>query len=192
MSGLLPGEFTETTVTELVRSDRQPSQQDTTHRELAIEAETGKIWQEGCGDFETGRALGGARSVGRAAAARARPARSTSTSTAGRTTIRPGRRRTVPGSSYWTGREDELNGTLRVPVPRARSTRRSRRPRSARRARSRPRRRRRHRRPRPRRHRRRRRRPPPTPPRAPSPTPTALRPDADTHPRRRRPTPQRP
>ena len=52
MSGMLPGEFTETTVTELVRVDRAPTQQDTTHRELAIEAETGKIWQEGCGDFE--------------------------------------------------------------------------------------------------------------------------------------------
>ncbi len=53
MSGLLPGEFTTTTVTELVRADTQPSQTDTTHRELAIEAESGKIWREGCGDFES-------------------------------------------------------------------------------------------------------------------------------------------
>ena len=52
MSGMRPGEFTETTVTEIVRSDITPSEPDTTHRELAIEAETGKIWQDGCGDFE--------------------------------------------------------------------------------------------------------------------------------------------
>ena len=53
ISGQLPGEFTMTTVGELVRADRQPSQQDSVHRELRIEAETGRIWQEGCGDFET-------------------------------------------------------------------------------------------------------------------------------------------
>ncbi len=53
MSGMLPGEFSDTTVTELVRSDVQPNDTDTTHRELAIEAESGRIWQEGCGDFET-------------------------------------------------------------------------------------------------------------------------------------------
>ncbi|HEV2952409.1 MAG TPA: transglycosylase domain-containing protein, partial [Actinomycetota bacterium] len=53
MSGLLPGEFTETTVTEIVRTDVQPNETDTTHRELAIEAESGRIWQEGCGDFRT-------------------------------------------------------------------------------------------------------------------------------------------
>ncbi|HVM24792.1 MAG TPA: transglycosylase domain-containing protein, partial [Candidatus Limnocylindrales bacterium] len=53
ISGLLPGEFTTTTTTELVRTDRQPSQRDTTHREIRIEAETGRIWQDGCGDFET-------------------------------------------------------------------------------------------------------------------------------------------
>jgi membrane peptidoglycan carboxypeptidase len=52
MSGLLPGEHTSTTVVELVREDVQPADSDTTHRELAIEAESGKIWQEGCGDFE--------------------------------------------------------------------------------------------------------------------------------------------
>jgi membrane peptidoglycan carboxypeptidase len=52
MSGLLPGEHTSTTVVEVVRADVQPTDSDTTHRELAIEAESGKIWQEGCGDFE--------------------------------------------------------------------------------------------------------------------------------------------
>ena len=113
MSGLLPGEFTETTVTELVRSDIQPNESDTTHRELAIEAESGRIWQEGCGDFET-------------AGPSAPP-------------IRP-RRRNPTFSVYldlvgwedhhpdwdesnrewlelWIGREEELNGTLRVPFP---------------------------------------------------------------------------
>ena len=53
MSGMLPGEFTQTTVTEVVRADRQPSETDTTHEELRIEAVTGKVWQEGCGDFAT-------------------------------------------------------------------------------------------------------------------------------------------
>ncbi len=52
ISGMLPGEFTDSTITELVRVDLAPTQRDTTHRELAIEAETGKIWQPGCGDFE--------------------------------------------------------------------------------------------------------------------------------------------
>src|SRR4029453_16601947 len=52
MSGMLPGSHTTTTVVEVVRTDKQPGSQDTTHRELAIEAESGKIWREGCGDFE--------------------------------------------------------------------------------------------------------------------------------------------
>jgi membrane peptidoglycan carboxypeptidase len=53
ISGMLPGEFTTSTIDEVVRSDHQPSGEDTTHRELRIEAVTGKVWQEGCGDFET-------------------------------------------------------------------------------------------------------------------------------------------
>jgi membrane peptidoglycan carboxypeptidase len=53
ISGMLPGEFTGRTITEIFRSDRQPTQDDTVHSELRIEAETGKIWQEGCGDFAT-------------------------------------------------------------------------------------------------------------------------------------------
>ena len=40
MSGMLPGDHTVTTVTELVRTDRQPTEPDTLHEELAIEAET--------------------------------------------------------------------------------------------------------------------------------------------------------
>ena len=51
MSGLLPGDETLTTVTELFAEDRQPAREDDTHRRLRIEAETGKIWQPGCGDY---------------------------------------------------------------------------------------------------------------------------------------------
>lgn len=53
MSGQLPGEFTRTTVREIFAQGNVPTQQDQLHRELRIEAETGKIWQDGCGDFET-------------------------------------------------------------------------------------------------------------------------------------------
>jgi len=52
ISGMLPGEFG-TPFTEIFRADRQPTEQDTLHRELRIEEVTGKIWQEGCGDFAT-------------------------------------------------------------------------------------------------------------------------------------------
>jgi membrane peptidoglycan carboxypeptidase len=53
ISGMLPGEFTEHTVSEIFAESNQPTEQDTIHRSLRIEAETDKIWQEGCGDFET-------------------------------------------------------------------------------------------------------------------------------------------
>jgi membrane peptidoglycan carboxypeptidase len=53
MSGMLPGPDTVATVTEVFDEAHRPTQQDTTHRKLRIEAETGKIWQEGCGDYET-------------------------------------------------------------------------------------------------------------------------------------------
>jgi membrane peptidoglycan carboxypeptidase len=53
ISGLLPGENTQQTVTELFAANNQPTERDTVHRSLRIEAETGRIWQEGCGDFET-------------------------------------------------------------------------------------------------------------------------------------------
>jgi membrane peptidoglycan carboxypeptidase len=51
ISGLLPGPNTTKTVTEVFNANNVPTQQDTTHRKLAIEAATGKIWQEGCGDY---------------------------------------------------------------------------------------------------------------------------------------------
>ena len=50
MSGLLPGDLTRTTVTEIFATSNQPQQQDTLHERLRIEDESGRIWQEGCGD----------------------------------------------------------------------------------------------------------------------------------------------
>ncbi len=50
MSGMLPGPETVNTVTEVFAESNRPGQEDTVHRALRIEAETGKIWQEGCGD----------------------------------------------------------------------------------------------------------------------------------------------
>jgi membrane peptidoglycan carboxypeptidase len=116
MSGMLPGEFTETTVTELVRDDRAPTQEDSTHRELAIEAETGKIWQDGCGDFET-----------------ATPS-STPDPSAQPSPPEPELQVYLDLNDWdadhpawaesdrawlerWSGREDELNGNIRVPYP---------------------------------------------------------------------------
>ena len=53
ISGMRPGEHTISTFTEVFAESNQPSQEDNVHRELRIEVETGKIWQEGCGDFAT-------------------------------------------------------------------------------------------------------------------------------------------
>ncbi len=58
LSGMLPGDHTQDTVSEVFATDNQPRDEDTIHRELRIEAETGKIWQEGCGDFETAKPRG--------------------------------------------------------------------------------------------------------------------------------------
>jgi membrane peptidoglycan carboxypeptidase len=52
-SGMLPGDHTLKTVKEVFASNNLTKQKDTVHRELRIEAKTGKIWQEGCGDFQT-------------------------------------------------------------------------------------------------------------------------------------------
>jgi membrane peptidoglycan carboxypeptidase len=116
MSGLLPGEFTETTVTEVVRVDITPDAQDTTHLELAIEAETGKIWREGCGDFEP-------------AAPSASPdpsAEPTPPEAALEVFLQlDGWEASHPAwdeanrawIEQWSGREDELNAILRLPFP---------------------------------------------------------------------------
>jgi membrane peptidoglycan carboxypeptidase len=53
ISGMRPGEHTTSTISEVFAENNQPSQEDSVHRELRIEAQTGKIWQEGCGDFVT-------------------------------------------------------------------------------------------------------------------------------------------
>ena len=50
ISGMLPGEFTTQTVTEVFAAGHAPTQTDTLHRKLIVEALTGKIWQPGCGD----------------------------------------------------------------------------------------------------------------------------------------------
>ena len=50
MSGMLPGPDTVSTLTEVFAESNRPTQQDSVHRRLVIEAATGKIWQEGCGD----------------------------------------------------------------------------------------------------------------------------------------------
>jgi len=51
MTGQAPGEFTGNTMTELFMAGGPSLSTDDAHRELAIEAQTGKIWQRGCGDF---------------------------------------------------------------------------------------------------------------------------------------------
>jgi membrane peptidoglycan carboxypeptidase len=50
ISGMLPGPFTGSTVKEIFAKSNQPEDEDTVHQRLRIEAETGKIWREGCGD----------------------------------------------------------------------------------------------------------------------------------------------
>jgi membrane peptidoglycan carboxypeptidase len=50
ISGMLPGPLTQSTVSEVFARSNQPEEEDTVHQRLRIEAETGKIWQEGCGD----------------------------------------------------------------------------------------------------------------------------------------------
>jgi len=50
VTGLLPGEFTQSTLVEVFAPAHVPSQRDGLFRKLLIEAQTGKIWQPGCGD----------------------------------------------------------------------------------------------------------------------------------------------
>jgi membrane peptidoglycan carboxypeptidase len=50
LTGMLPGEFTTKTVTENFAAAHQPTERDSLHVKLMIEAATGKIWQPGCGD----------------------------------------------------------------------------------------------------------------------------------------------
>jgi membrane peptidoglycan carboxypeptidase len=112
MSGLLPGEFTETTVTEIVRADVQPDEPDTVHRELAIEDETGKIWQEGCGDFRTPPGASPDQSGA------VEPLRRVFLDLAGWEDHHPAwDESNDEWLEFWNDREAELNTTLRVPFP---------------------------------------------------------------------------
>lgn len=116
MSGMLPGEFTETTISELVRVDRAPTQQDTTHRELAIEAETGKIWQPGCGDFEP--AAPSASPAPSAEPEPLEPELEVYLDIDGWESLQPAWDESNRAwLERWTGREAELNANLRVPYP---------------------------------------------------------------------------
>jgi membrane peptidoglycan carboxypeptidase len=51
MTGQAPGEFTPATMGEIFMAAGPSLATDDAHRELAIEAQTGKIWQAGCGDY---------------------------------------------------------------------------------------------------------------------------------------------
>jgi membrane peptidoglycan carboxypeptidase len=118
ISGMLPGEFTVSTITELVRADRQPSEQDTVHRELRIEAETGRIWQEGCGDFETPEPTPGADPSAEPGDSPPEPREEVMIDLTGweehHPTWEEANRAWI---EEWRGREDELNAGVRQPYP---------------------------------------------------------------------------
>ena len=116
ISGLLPGEFTTSTVTEIFRADRAPTEQDTLHRELRIEAETGKIWQEGCGDFEAVEPSGQPDPSAEPAPPEARE--EVHLDLAGWEAERETwEEANVAWIEEWTSREEELNTTVRTPFP---------------------------------------------------------------------------
>jgi membrane peptidoglycan carboxypeptidase len=116
ISGFLPGEFTTSTVTEIFRSDRAPTEQDPLHRELRIEAETGKIWQEGCGDFEALEPSGQPDPSAEPTPPEARE--EVYLDLAGWEEERETwEEANVAWIEEWTGREEELNTTVRTPFP---------------------------------------------------------------------------
>jgi len=116
ISGMLPGEFTLTTVTEITRADRQPSESDTTHRELRIEVVTGKIWQEGCGDFAT--LAPSASPDPSAEPSPPEPDEELFLDLVGWEEERPPwEEANTAWIEEWTGREDELNASVRTPFP---------------------------------------------------------------------------
>jgi membrane peptidoglycan carboxypeptidase len=116
ISGLLPGEHTRTTVTEVFRSDNAPTTPDSVHREIRIEAETGRIWQEGCGDFETvpPSATPGPSEEPAPPEAREELMIDLLGWEEERPTWESANREWI---ADWSGREDELNGSVRVPYP---------------------------------------------------------------------------
>ena len=115
ISGMLPGEFSDMTVTEIFRADRQPTEQDRLHRELRIEAVTGKIWQEGCGDFAT---VEPSASPDPSAQPSPEPEEKVYLDLTGWEEERPTWEEANRGwIAEWTDREDELNATIRSPYP---------------------------------------------------------------------------
>ncbi|MGZ8481475.1 MAG: transglycosylase domain-containing protein, partial [Candidatus Limnocylindria bacterium] len=120
ISGTLAGEHTLTTITEVVRADRLPNQQDPVHRELRLEAETGRIWEEGCGDFQTV-----APSVTPDPSAEPpadepppEPDEEVYIDLAGWEEHHPTwEEANLAWIEEWTGREDELNASVRQPFP---------------------------------------------------------------------------
>ncbi|MBA2633035.1 MAG: transglycosylase domain-containing protein, partial [Chloroflexi bacterium] len=116
VSGMLPGEFTLTTVNEITRADRQPSEPDTTHREVRIEVVTGKIWQEGCGDFAT--LAPSASPDPSAEPSPPEPDEELFLDLVGWEEERPPwEDANTAWIEEWTGREDELNASVRTPFP---------------------------------------------------------------------------
>ena len=125
ISGMLPGPFTGATVSEIVRSDRQLSEQDTVHRELRLEAETGRIWQEGCGDFRTLEPSATPDpdpnpdpSAEPVPTPEPEPDEQVYIDLAGWEEHHPTwEAANLAWIAEWTGREDELNGSIRRPYP---------------------------------------------------------------------------
>jgi membrane peptidoglycan carboxypeptidase len=116
ISGLLPGEHTTTTVGEIFRTDRTPTEADSLHRELRIEAETGRIWQEGCGDFEAAEPSGAPDPS--ADPTPPQPREEVYLDLVGWEDHHPTwEEANVVWIEAWTGREAELNGSVRVPYP---------------------------------------------------------------------------
>jgi membrane peptidoglycan carboxypeptidase len=116
ISGMLPGEFTLTTISEVVRADRQPSETDTAHAELRIEAVTGKVWQEGCGDFAT--ATPDPSADPSAEPPPREPLEELFLDLVGWEEERPTwEEANEAWIEEWTGREEELNASVRSPFP---------------------------------------------------------------------------
>ena len=115
ISGMLMGELG-SPITEVFRSDRQPTERDTTHRKLRIEEQTGKIWQEGCGDFATAAPSGepDPSAVPGPPTAQERVYLDLSGWEEDRPTWEEAN---LAWIEEWAGREDELNSSIRQPYP---------------------------------------------------------------------------
>ncbi len=116
ISGLLPGEHTMTTTTEVVGSDRRPNEEDTTHVEVRIETETGRIWQSGCGDYDVVSPAPTPDDDGDTP--EPEPLEEVMLDLVGWESDHPTwEEANVEWIETWRGREDELNGGVRNPFP---------------------------------------------------------------------------